>query len=171
VVTLYYFCDAAAMGRAAELQRWIEGAKPKFVLPDSAGTAVALEAGRGHVVVVHFFATWCEPRREELPALNRLLARANRSLGVLGIDVADADQRVQRFSEGVRVDFPVLLDRDRAVAKAWQVAVLPSTFVLDGDLQPCLAVQADYAWDGIDPNTLTNLCADETAATKNVSNR
>jgi len=157
--------------QAAELERWTAGAVPKFVLRDTTGTAVALEAERGHVVLVHFFATWCEPCREELPALNRLTARANGSVKVLAIDVADADRRVQRFFEIVRADFPVLTDRDRVVAKAWQVATLPSTFVLDADLQPCFVVQADYAWDGIEPHALANLCAAKASATDNVSNR
>ena len=121
---------------AAELQRWTGGAQPIFSLPNTTGANVALETARGHVVLVHFFATWCEPCREELPALNRLAARAGGNVKVLAIAVADADQRVQRFFEAIPVDFPVLLDRDRAVAKAWQVATLPTTFVLDDALRP-----------------------------------
>ena len=156
---------------AAELERWTAGAPPKFVLPDTTGTAVALEAERGHVVLVHFFATWCEPCREELPALNRLAARANGGIKVLAIDVADPDQRVRRFFATVRTDFPVLLDRDREVAKAWQIVTLPSTVVLDADLQPRFVVQADYAWDGIDPHALARLCAAKAAAAENVINR
>ncbi len=116
-----------------------------------AGANIALEAARGHIVLVHFFATWCEPCREELPALNRLAARADGGVKVLAIAVADADRSVQRFLESVPVDFPVLLDRDRTVAKAWQVATLPTSFVLDAALRPRLVVESDYAWDSVDP--------------------
>jgi len=140
---------------SAELQRWTAGARPIFSLPNTTGAIVALEAARGHVVLVHFFATWCEPCREELPALNRLAARAGGNVKVLAIAVADADQRVQRFFETAPVDFPVLLDRDRAVAKAWQVATLPTTFVLDAALRPRFVVEIDYAWDSLDPKELT----------------
>ena len=119
---------------AAELQRWSGGGQPSFSLPTIAGAAAALEAARGHVVLVHFFATWCEPCREELPALNRLAARAGGDVTVLAIAVADADRSVQRFFAATPVDFPILLDRDRAVAKAWNVATLPTTFVLDAKL-------------------------------------
>ncbi len=140
---------------AAELQRWSGGAQPIFSLPNTTGANVALEAARGHVVLVHFFATWCEPCREELPALDRLAARANGSVKVLAIAVADP--RVQRFFATTPVDFPV--DRDRAVAKAWQVATLPTTFVLDAALRPRFVVETDYAWDSLDLKELTSTSA------------
>jgi peroxiredoxin len=141
---------------AAELQRWTAGPQPFFSLPNTTGASVALEAARGHVVLVHFFATWCEPCREELPALNRLTARAGGSVKVLAIAVADADRSVQRFFATTPVDYPVLLDRDRAVAKAWNVAALPTTFVLDENLQPKFIVETDFAWDTIDPGKLSS---------------
>jgi thiol-disulfide isomerase/thioredoxin len=157
---------------AAELQRWTAGTQPIFSLPNTAGADVALEAARGHVVLVHFFATWCEPCREELPALNRLAARANGSVNVLAIAVADTDQRVQHFFATTPVDFPVLLDRDRAVAKAWRVTTLPTTFVLDAGLRPRFVVETDYAWDSLDPGKLTGSSAlDAGGAIKDVSNR
>ena len=52
------------------------------------------------------------------------------------------------------VNFPVLLDRDRAVAKQWKVDSLPSTFVLDANLRPRLAVESDFAWDRLNPQRL-----------------
>jgi thiol-disulfide isomerase/thioredoxin len=142
-------------GAAAELQRWSGGRQPAFSLPTIGGSAAALDAARGHVVLVHFFATWCEPCRQELPALDRLAARAGGSVKVLAIAVADADQRVQRFFAATPVDFPILLDRGRAVAKAWNVSTLPTTFVLDADLHPNFVVETDFAWDSIDPGKLT----------------
>jgi peroxiredoxin len=162
--------DAAA----AELQRWTAGAQPTFSLPNTIGANVALETARGHVVLVHFFATWCEPCREELPALNRLAARVNGNVKVLAIAVADADRSVQRFFETTPVDFPILLDRDRTVAKAWSVATLPTTFVLDASLQPKFVVETDFAWDTIDPGKLTGssaLDAGGSTSIKDASNR
>ncbi|MGA8496013.1 MAG: TlpA disulfide reductase family protein [Xanthobacteraceae bacterium] len=157
---------------AAELQRWTAGAQPKFSLPNTTGANVALEAARGHVALVHFFATWCEPCREELPALNRLTARAGGNVKVLAIAVADADRSVQRFFATTPVDFPVLLDRDRAVAKAWNVATLPTTFVLDGSLQPKFVIETDFAWDAIDPGKLSSaLDAGGSMSIKNAGNR
>ena len=146
------FCFALLPLRAeaAELQPWTEGGR-SFSLPDTTGTDVALESARGRIVLVHFFATWCESCRAELPALNRLAARAHGSVKVLAIAVADADRSVQRFLDNTPVDFPILLDRDRAVAKEWQVATLPTSFVLDASLRPRFVVESDYAWDTVDP--------------------
>jgi thiol-disulfide isomerase/thioredoxin len=144
-----------AAATTAELQRWTEGPQPTFTLPDTRGADVALESGRGHTVLVHFFATWCEPCREELPALNRLSARANGKLKVIAISVAEVDLRVRRFIETTPVNFPVLLDRERAVAKSWKVSSLPTTFILDADLRPRLVVESDFAWDTVDPAKLT----------------
>jgi thiol-disulfide isomerase/thioredoxin len=123
-------------------------------------------------VLIHFFATWCEPCREELPALNRLAARAGGGVTVLAIAVADADRSVQRFFAATPVDFPILLDRDRAVAKAWNVATLPTTFVLDGSLQPKFVVETDFAWDTIDPGKLSSaLDAGGSTAINDATNR
>jgi peroxiredoxin len=168
------FCCATPPLRAeaAELQRWSAGAQPVFSLPNTTGGNVALDAARGHVVLVHFFATWCEPCREELPALNRLAARAGGNVTVLAIAVADADRSVQRFFATTPVDFPILLDRDRVVAKAWNVATLPTTFVLDGSLQPTFVVETGFAWDTIDPGKLSSAPgAGGSMSIKDASNR
>ena len=167
------FCFALLPPRAgaAQLQPWSTGGQSAFALPDAAGATIALESARGHVVLVHFFATWCEPCRDELPALNRLATRSNGTVKVLAIAVADADRSVQRFLETTPLGFPVLLDRDRTVAKAWNAVSLPTTFVLDGNLHPTFVVETDYAWDTIDPATLVGSLAGAAAATRNTNNR
>lgn len=134
----------------AELKPIDEPTKPDFTLQKLDGTTVPLKAFKGHTVLVHFFATWCEPCREELPALNRFLNRSATNASVVAISVADADPRVKRFFEQTPVDFPVLLDRDRAVAKSWNVSALPTTYILDANMKPVLVVEADFPWDTID---------------------
>jgi len=107
--------------------------------------------------VVHFFATWCEPCREELPALDRLVARSrDRDLAVVAIAVAEVPVRVKRFLAQTPVAFPVLIDADRAVAKAWGVTTLPTSFVLDADLNIRLAVEQAHDWDRFDPTRLAD---------------
>jgi peroxiredoxin len=140
---------------ATELKPADGAAKPDFTLLDLDGRAVSLNALRGRVVLVHFFATWCEPCREELPALNRFLKRSAASATVIAVSVADADQRVRRFFDQTPVGFPVLLDRDRTVAKSWSVSALPTTYILDASMKPVLAIDSDFPWDtvDIDPST------------------
>lgn len=101
----------------------------------------------GRVVLVHFFATWCEPCRDELSTLARLLEGTRvGELSVVAINVAEVQARVQRFLDAAPVNFPVLLDSDRAVTNAWGVGILPTTFVLDAALVPRLFVEGDLDW-------------------------
>ena len=129
--------------------------KPPFSLDDLNQEPVSLADRRRDIVLVHFIATWCEPCREELPALNRLVARSDRSqLRVVTISVAEVDVRVRNFVEKLPVNFPILLDRDRSVAKSWNVSALPTTFILDHNLKPRLFVERDYDWDRLDVGQL-----------------
>lgn len=131
-----------------EFRSWTQA--PAFTLPALSGETARLDALRGRIVVVHFFATWCAPCRKELPALQRFAARAEPSgITVLTVSVAEPDDRVRRFAETLPLSLPVLLDRDRAVTRAWDVAILPSTVVLGPDLTPRLGVEGDIDWDRI----------------------
>lgn len=120
-----------------------------LVLQDLDGRAVSLREFAGRTVIVHFFATWCEPCREELPALNRLHERSPDAT-VLAISVAENGQRVSRFFRQKPVRFPVLLDSDRAAARSRGITTLPTTYVLDAGLRPRWLVEADYPWDTVD---------------------
>lgn len=150
---------ARAGSLSIELQRFNGAPQPAFALPDTAGAEIALANAQGQVVLVHFFATWCEPCREELPALNRLAARGRDSIRIVAISVAEVDPRVRRFLETMPLAFPVLLDRDRAVAKSWGVATLPTTFVLDANLRPQFLIESDFAWDSVSPDGLAAMMA------------
>lgn len=65
---------------------------------------------------------------------------------VLAINVGEVPARVRRFLDTTPVSFPVLLDQDRVVTKAWRVEGLPTTIVLDRALTPRLAVTGDLDW-------------------------
>jgi peroxiredoxin len=118
-----------------------------FVLPSLDGPTRELARFRGRVVLVHFFATWCEPCRAEMASLRELQSRfADRPLAIVPISVAEADGAVRRFFADEPLPFAILLDRDRAAAKAWSIHTLPSTVVLDGDLQPRLIAEGDVDW-------------------------
>ena len=73
---------------------------------------------RGKVVLVNFWATWCEPCREEMPSIERLRASLQgRPFVVLAVNLAEPESRIRKFLEAVPVGFPVLLDRDTQTAK------------------------------------------------------
>jgi peroxiredoxin len=171
-IALALFLSLHSAARAAELTPAGGPAKPDFSLQDLNGENVPLKIFKGRTVLVHFFATWCEPCRDELPALNRFLRRSGPNASVIAISVAEVDPRVKRFFERAPVDFPVLLDRDRAIAKSWKISTLPTTYVLDANMKPMLVVEADFAWDSIDVDPATGkLIKSKAVGTKTTSER
>ena len=154
-IAVKFLLSPYAAARAAEVTRIDEPAKPGFHLQDTDGRIVPLKAFKGRAVLVHFFATWCEPCREELPALNRFLSRSAANASVVAISVAEVDLRVKRFLQQSPVNFPVLLDHDRTIATSWKISTLPTTYILDANLKPMLVVETDFPWDTIDVETAT----------------
>jgi peroxiredoxin len=118
-----------------------------FLLPTLDGPAQELARFRGRVVLVHFFATWCEPCRAEMASLRQLYARFDgRPFAILPISVAEANGAVRRFFADDPLPFPILLDHDRSVTIAWNIHTLPSTVVLDRTLQSRLIAEGDVDW-------------------------
>ncbi len=96
------------------------------------GQSARLGALKGKVVLVNFWATWCAPCVEEMPALARLREKlAPRGFEVLAVNQGEMPARVTAFTERSNLDIPVALDREKSVAKAWKVRALPTTFVVD----------------------------------------
>ena len=128
--TLLLWCAAAS----AQLPSWSGGPAPTLRLLDLDGKEHALEAYRGKVVLINFWATWCEPCKDEMPSIERLRrSLEGRPFAVLAVNLAEPDSRVQRFLREVPLGFPVLMDRDTAAAKAWKARVLPATYIVGPD--------------------------------------
>jgi peroxiredoxin len=118
-----------------------------FALPSLDGPVRELAQLRGRVVLVHFFATWCEPCRAEIASLRELQSRLeDRPFAIVPISVAETSGAVRRFFAGDAVPFAVLLDQDRSVARAWNIHALPSTVVLDLGLKPRFIAEGDVDW-------------------------
>jgi thiol-disulfide isomerase/thioredoxin len=156
LLAILFLAIASSPGRVEANQRRLQAAppvaNPGFSLPSLDGSQYELQRHAGRIVLIHFFATWCEPCREELASLSRLVARQGAAppLSVVAVNVAEVSARVKRFLEAAPVNFPVLLDADRAETKSWGVSVLPSTFVLDRTLVPRLFVEGDLDWTRMD---------------------
>jgi thiol-disulfide isomerase/thioredoxin len=129
------------------LVAWSRGPTPALALDDLDGRRVDLKRLRGSTVLVNFWATWCEPCREEMPSFVALARRAPAgSLRVLAVNVAESRARVAQFLAAHPLDLTVLLDAHGEAAKAWQVAVYPSSFVVapDGKVRRYVAGALDW---------------------------
>ncbi len=125
---------AAGAAQADSLEPWSGGRAPALELQDIAGTAHRLSDYRGKVVLVNFWATWCEPCRAEMPGLERLRqSLRGRPFEVLAVNVGESPRTAREFSESLPVHFTVLLDRDLRTTKGWGAKVLPATFVVGAD--------------------------------------
>ncbi len=128
VATILLACSAYA----AEMKSRPGAAAPSLALKDLQGTSRALDQYRGKVVIVNFWATWCEPCIEEMPSLEKLMSRLPRdSATVLAVNLGEREVRIKSFVQKTGITFPVLLDRDGVAKKAWKVGGVPATFVLD----------------------------------------
>jgi peroxiredoxin len=130
----------------------IRPARPKladdFTLPTHGGGTVRLSDLRGKVVMINFWATWCPPCLEEMPAMERLY-RQQRDGGFTLIAVSvDADpKKVGPFVTEHKLTFPIALDSRMEVANAYGVRALPSSFLVGPDGSLTALAIGPRAWD------------------------
>ena len=137
----------AAWAAGGSMKPWPGGATPALSLRDLDGKEHKLADYKGKVVVLNFWATWCDPCREEMPAMQRLQERLAGRLVVLAVDYGEGPPRIKDFLKKVPVRFTVLLDRDTSAATAWKVKVLPTTLVIDPDQKVRYVAVGDVGWD------------------------
>jgi peroxiredoxin len=119
-----------------------------FALPTPDGGTFRLSEQRGKVVLVNFWATWCPPCLEEMPAMERLWRRHKDAGFVLVAISLDTDARkVPPFVSARKFSFPVGLDPKMAVAEKYGVRALPSSFVLDRAGTVMGVALGPRAWD------------------------
>ena len=104
-----------------------------FTLPTVAGEPVSLEAQRGKVVVVNFWASWCYPAcYEEAPVLERnWRAYRDRDVVVIGVDIQDSMDAAQKFVKDFELTFPNGRDLTGKVSVEYGVYGVPETFFVD----------------------------------------
>jgi len=125
---------AASLAHAgeAQLKPWRGKSTLELAASSLEGAKVDLRDYRGRVVIVNFWATWCEPCREEMPSLERLRDKlAGRPFAVLAVNYGESREKVAKFLEHEMVSLPVVLDTQKEVARDWDVGGLPMTFVVD----------------------------------------
>ena len=102
------------------------------------------------VVLINFWATWCEPCRDEMPSMQKLEERLRgQPFVILGVNHGEAESRVRQFVERERIGFTILLDPNQEAPRAWRVRILPGSFLVgkDGRVRYRVIGEMDWASD------------------------
>ncbi len=126
---------AACAGPGAERRQrgsGLVGTRLALTAPDLDGREVDLAAMSGHVRVVDFWATWCEPCKEAMPFLDGLARELGaRGLSVYGVSVDEDRAQIVDFLRERPVSFPILWDKGAAWLSRLDVAYMPVTLLVD----------------------------------------
>lgn len=106
---------------------------PDFQLPNHDGQMVSLSSLRGRVVLLNFWATWCNTCVVEMPSLEKLAKRMQgKPFTMLGVSVDENWELVRNFfPEGSAMT--VLLDKDKSQPPRFGTEKFPETFIIDAD--------------------------------------
>ena len=131
--TLATVCLAATLSSQPALAAVTKGMRaPDFALPSLRGPKVSLASLRGKVVLIDFWAQWCEPCKKELPQLERLSKEfASRGVVVLTVNIDKQRDNAERLAHQLGLTMDVLLDPAGQIAGTYDLPKMPSSFLVD----------------------------------------
>ena len=137
-----------ARASAADIKRWRgKPAALPIALLGVDGEPVSLQQFRGKVVLVNFWATWCEPCIAEMPSMQQLRERlAAEGFEVLAVNYQEGPARISAFMQKMNLSFPIVRDTDGQVARVWGARVFPASYLVDrrGDIRYAISGDADW---------------------------
>jgi len=138
---------AGAALAESDIKPWKGKATPPLSRSGLDGKVVDLKAMQGRVLVVNFWATWCEPCRDEMPSLQRLRAKlAGKPFEVITVNFGESAEKIAQFLDKEKVTLPVLLDTQKETAQEWGVGGLPMTFLVDARGRVRFSVFGERDW-------------------------
>lgn len=121
---------------------------PTTELKDLDGESYNLKENNGAWVFVHFWASWCGPCREEMPAIQNMANTLQaEGLKLAMINTAEDEDTVFSFLSAHAPDVRPLMDRDGQITEKWQPRGLPATYLIDPNGQVRYQALGGRAWD------------------------
>lgn len=106
-------------------------AAPDFKLNLLGGQPLSLGSLKGKVVVVNFWATWCEPCKAEMPLFESAYQEYPDRLVILAVNDSETEDVVSRFVSDLGISFPVVLDSQAKVSSQYFIRAYPTSIFLD----------------------------------------
>jgi len=104
---------------------------PDFALKDISGKSISLKSLKGRVIFLNFWATWCVPCRQEMPAMERLHREfKGKGLVILAVNFRETEEEIRPFMNELGLTFTVLLDRDGRVSEEYGAWSLPLSYII-----------------------------------------
>ena len=126
-------CDTRDEGPQQLIHRAeLDQPAPPFSLMDSKGNSWSLADMKGKVIFLNFWATWCPPCRQEMPAMETLnKSMTGRPFQMITILTNDDPTRARNFVDQLGGTFPVLIDPSSETAAHYGITGVPETFIID----------------------------------------
>jgi thiol-disulfide isomerase/thioredoxin len=110
------------------------GNAPNFKLNDTDGEVFELDKTHGQWVFLHFWASWCGPCREEMPAIQKLSEKIDADkLRIVMVNTSEDEDTIFTFLASLSIDINTLMDTDGEVTEVWKPRGLPTSFLIAPD--------------------------------------
>ena len=133
------------------------------------GKTVSLSALRGKVVLLNFWATWCQECRPEMPMLEQLHREfAAQGISIIGINAREGTAAIQRYAKELGLTFPLVLDPKGGINAAYGVIGLPTTFLIARDGRAVALAVGPREWGDAAARAIIRALLGEPTAAKTI---